>query len=92
MKPSESQAGHRLTVYLPQPLYRRLKSEARARKLSVGKVVREHLASERAKPSVIDLMGGLVGSVRGGPADLSTNPKWMDGFGQDIRRVKPDRE
>ena len=25
---------------------------------------------------------GLVGSVEGGPTDLSTNPKYMEGFGE----------
>jgi hypothetical protein len=25
---------------------------------------------------------GLIGCVRGGPPDLSTNPKYMDGFGE----------
>lgn len=25
---------------------------------------------------------GLIGCVQGGPADLSTNPKYMDGFGE----------
>lgn len=25
---------------------------------------------------------GLIGCVQGGPADLSTNPKYMEGFGE----------
>ena len=25
---------------------------------------------------------GFIGSVKGGPADLSTNPKYMEGFGK----------
>jgi len=32
--------------------------------------------------SALDLAGGLIGSVRGGPADLSTNPKYMAGYGK----------
>jgi len=26
---------------------------------------------------------GAVGCVRGGPTDLSTNPRWLEGFGED---------
>jgi hypothetical protein len=33
--------------------------------------------------SVIDILGDLIGSVTGAPKDLSSNPKWMQGFGAD---------
>lgn len=89
MKTASSQGGHRLTVYLPQPLYRRIKAEAKARKLTLGGIVRERLESGGNKPTGFDLLGDLIGSVKGGPVDLSTNPKWMEGFGEDIKRVKP---
>ena len=26
---------------------------------------------------------GLIGSIKGGPADMSTHPKYMEGFGED---------
>jgi len=26
---------------------------------------------------------GLIGCIKGGPSDLSTNPKYMEGFGRD---------
>jgi hypothetical protein len=26
---------------------------------------------------------GLIGCIKGGPPDLSTNPKYMEGFGED---------
>ncbi len=81
-------SGHRLTIYLPQPLYRRFKAEAAARKSTIGKVVRERLEAEEEKLSVVERFGDLVGSVKGGPTDLSTNPKWMEGFGEDVRRAK----
>ncbi len=32
--------------------------------------------------SALDLAGGLIGSVRGGPADLATNAKYMDDYGK----------
>jgi predicted DNA-binding antitoxin AbrB/MazE fold protein len=28
---------------------------------------------------------GLIGSIKDGPPDLSTNPKYMEGFGKDVR-------
>lgn len=30
-----------------------------------------------------ELAGHLAGSVKGGPSDLSTNKKYMEGFGRD---------
>ena len=36
----------------------------------------------RRRLSALDLAGDIVGSVKGGPKDLSTNPKHMKGFGE----------
>lgn len=33
-------------------------------------------------PSALDLAGDLVGCFSGGPADLASNPRHLDGFGQ----------
>jgi hypothetical protein len=33
--------------------------------------------------SALEFAGNLIGSVEGGPGDLATNPKHMDGYGQD---------
>ncbi len=33
-------------------------------------------------PSALALAGDLVGCFGGGPADLSSNPRHLDGFGQ----------
>ncbi len=33
--------------------------------------------------SALEVAGDLVGCVKGGPPDLSTNPIYMDGFGQE---------
>ncbi|TWT73845.1 hypothetical protein Pla123a_37390 [Posidoniimonas polymericola] len=33
---------------------------------------------------------GLVGCIKDGPNDLSTNPKHMEGFGRDGQDVNPD--
>lgn len=44
------------------------------------RLVHEH--EVRARQSVLDLAGTLVGKYRGGPVDLSTNKKHLDDFGQ----------
>jgi hypothetical protein len=36
----------------------------------------------RRRLSALDVAGDIVGSVKGGPKDLSTNPKHMEGFGE----------
>ena len=33
-------------------------------------------------PSVYDLGRDLIGSIKGLPADIATNPKYMEGFGE----------
>lgn len=33
--------------------------------------------------SALELAGDLVGCLEGGPPDLSTNPKYMEGFGEE---------
>jgi uncharacterized protein YfaQ (DUF2300 family) len=38
-------------------------------------------ASEKPK-SVLEVAGDLVGCLEGGPSDLSTNKKYMEGFGE----------
>ncbi|MBW4659339.1 MAG: DUF2281 domain-containing protein [Drouetiella hepatica Uher 2000/2452] len=39
---------------------------------------------EPEKPiSVLELAGDLIGSLQGGPSDLSTNKKYMEGFGEE---------
>ena len=32
---------------------------------------------------------GLIGCIEGGPPDLSTNPKYMEGFGRDDHETGP---
>ena len=36
---------------------------------------------KRSGVTAFDLVGDLAGSVKGGPPDLSTHPKHMEGFG-----------
>jgi hypothetical protein len=39
--------------------------------------------------SALDLAGDLVGCFSGGPADLASNPRHLDGFGQHTCCVSP---
>jgi hypothetical protein len=65
-----------LTVRLPDTLVADIEAESRARKVSKSDIVRERLASATIpRPSSLDDIADLIGSVDGLPADLSTNIK-----------------
>ena len=69
-----------LTVRLPEKLIAEIEHESRLCKISVSDVVRERLRRapeiQRARSSgVLELIGDLVGSVAGLPADLSARKK-----------------
>lgn len=70
---------------LPPQLRKRLAEEARRRRVSVAAVIRESLQatllerpSARGELTCADLAGDLIGSVRGGPKDASTNKRYLD--------------
>jgi hypothetical protein len=48
------------------------------------------LPARKRSPTVMDLAGDLIGCVEG-PGDLSTNPQYMEGFGQPNRPVRSSR-
>jgi hypothetical protein len=69
-----------LTVRLPEKLIAEIERESCLCKISVSDVVRERLhrvsESQQSQSSVAaDLIGDLIGSVEGLPADLSSNKK-----------------
>jgi hypothetical protein len=69
-----------LTVRLPEKLIAEIEHESKLCKISVSDVVRERLqrASElnhEQKTGTLELLGDLIGSVEGLPADLSANKK-----------------
>ena len=39
-------------------------------------------AAAPGPPSALELAGDLVGCFEGGPADLASNPRHLDGFGR----------
>ena len=67
-----------LTVRLPEALVAQIEAESRERRLSKSDVVRERLALARGsarRPTPLDAIADLVGSVAGLPADLSARKK-----------------
>jgi predicted transcriptional regulator len=78
----------RISVRLDKDTRRRLDEEARATGKHESEVVREALAAyfqQRPRPeSCLELAqrAGLLGCAKGLPADLSTNPEYMEGFGR----------
>ena len=77
-------------VKLPEDLERALTKLVKQRRTTRSAVVREAIEAYTRVPkrplSFTEAAGDLVGCVRGGPRDLSTNPKHMEGFGRDARR------
>ena len=65
-----------------------LRAAARREKISQGQIVRQALHAYGVKPrekvpvSAYDLVKHLIGKNKGGPGDLSTNPKYLEGFGR----------
>ncbi len=64
----------------PDELLRQLVHEALSERKRNGTET-----TEGAEESFLDAAHriGAVGCVKGGPSDLSTNPKYMEGFGED---------
>ncbi len=88
----------RINVRLDPQLKERLKAVARAEGVSASEVVRsalrEHLKARKPLESCLDSSIkpmnayqlaeklGILGSVKDLPSDLSTNPAYMEGFGE----------
>lgn len=79
---------YRITVRLPADLRRRLRKATNRTGIRVSEFVRDaveqRLAREEKGETAYDLArkAGLIGAIRGGPPDLSTNPKYFEGFGE----------
>ena len=44
--------------------------------------VLDEVEQEQPRVSVLEAAGDLIGSLEGGPEDLSSNPKYLEGYGQ----------
>ena len=77
-----------ITCKIPETLDAKLEAAATARKVSKSHLVRECL--EQALPkkkgrrvSLYDRMQEACGMVKSGVRDLASNPRHMEGFGED---------
>jgi len=77
-----------ITCKVSEKLAAQLDALARSERCSKSDLVREaleeRLKTKRRSGSVsgYDLVKHLCGSLKGGPADLATNPAHMKGFGE----------
>ncbi len=81
-------ATNRITIRIPEDLGKQLKKRADLKGQSESEIVREALENYlqgRSGESTYDIAKrlGIIGCAKGAPADLSTNPKYFEGFGKD---------
>jgi predicted DNA-binding protein len=85
---SDIMSSQRITIRISESLVKRLKKQAGIKSRSESALVREALESYLGETSTSSSAYdqarevGLIGCVRGGPSDLSTNRKHFDGFGE----------
>lgn len=73
-----------LSVKVPAAMSSKVARLARERRTTVSAVVRDALETYDApmKGSFAELAKKYIGVVSGGPGDLSTNPKHLEGYGR----------
>jgi hypothetical protein len=77
-----------ISLKLPEDLLAQLNSEAKARRVTKSRLVRESLENALHNPSparaasCYDLARDLAGAVKGLPKDLADNPKYMEDLGR----------
>ena len=78
-----------LTVKIPSELGRAIAAIARAERITKSELARRAMIKYIAQAdsagryqSAADLAGPLIGSVRGCPADLASNPAHLNGYGR----------
>ena len=73
-----------VSIKLPSDLDRELTVLARKRRSTRSAVVRDALNaySRKTRKSVIAAAGDLVGSLKGGPPDLSVGSRYMISYGK----------
>ncbi len=81
-------ASDRITVRVPQALTARLRNRSRAQGTTESDLVREalenYLGHSDGARSAYELAEetGIIGSARNAPRDLSTNSRYLKGFGK----------
>jgi hypothetical protein len=77
-----------LSLRISKSEIKALRQRARRDRISQGALVRRALRAYGVTPEPetgrtgYDVIKHLIGSCKGGPPDLATNPKYMEGFGQ----------
>lgn len=77
-----------LSIKLPKILDERLEATAKERKKTKAEIILEALQEYLAKQegtepvTAYDLAKEFIGCIEEGPSDLSTNKKYMEGYGQ----------
>jgi len=85
---SDIMSSQRITIRISEALVKRLKKQAEMKRRSESALVREalenYLGEAPTSSSAYDLAreAGLIGCVRGLPADLSADRKHFEGFGK----------
>jgi predicted DNA-binding protein len=85
---SDSMSSHRITVRVPKPLAARLQQNSRSKGQTPSELVRvaleKYLGEPSGERSTYDLAkeAGIIGCARGLPENLSTNPRYFEGFGK----------
>jgi hypothetical protein len=79
----------RINVRVEDTLKQRLEIEATQKGVSPSAIVRQvledHIRRQTPLENCLQLAErlGILGSIKGLPADLTTNPDYMEGFGRD---------
>jgi hypothetical protein len=77
-----------ITCKIPDELNERLEAEATRAMVPKSVLVRDALKRSfnksrgQARRTAFDRVRNLCGIIKDGPSDMSTNPKYMDGFGK----------
>ncbi len=81
-------ASNRITVRVPQALTVRLRNRSRAQGTTESELVREalenYLGHSEGERSAYELAeaAGIIGAAQNAPRDLSTNSRYLKGFGK----------
>jgi Arc/MetJ-type ribon-helix-helix transcriptional regulator len=77
-----------LTIKIPEDLAAAIEKAVRRTHLTKSELVRRALVAYTARQtggqfvSALEQAGDLVGCFKGGPRDLASNPRHMEGFGK----------
>jgi hypothetical protein len=81
-----------LTVRVSEAVVAEIEAESRARKLTRSDVIRERLSApsvtQEHRPRALQAIAHLIGSIKGLPADLSTNKKKYLNAGYGRKRAR----